>query len=646
MNCESPSSTSPGRHWRLVRQCSRLVHGQASCPWRPAAILLVILLLAALLRLPMLTQAPPGLNQDEAANAWNAYCLLKTGRDQVGVTWPVFYSRCLGANRSTLQLYLLMPLQAIGGLNVWTTRLPCALGGVITVWLLYVVGARMFGLATGLVAAGLLAVNPWHVQLSRLGHEAGMSPLLVMIPLALLLWARLPLTDDTGPGRAGLLRPRDRRHWRTSRQWHPRMLVAALAGAVGGVCCYGYQAVRIFLPVFLTLCVVVNWRAWRDCFRTRAGAGVISLALITGALTFGPLAWKHLVDPEGIAKRSQATWAWDEGDSPAKKVWSVLARYPAHFGLDYLFVRGDRYGRNSAPGTGAFHWYMLPLMAWGLVVVVRRGVFARTNLAANHAPWEKSGLIDGTGGQAASGTRAPGVKISRRAGRSLCHRSVAARVLLAWVIVYPAADCLNVHVSVHALRSSPGLCGLVLLGAVGAVSAAGWLLRRYRDRSRTGLWIAAGVCTLVVIQLNVRFLVFFFGDYNRHPATYYGYHADLLAASEWLRPRFDEVDAVFCTTQYINRPYITTLVGLQYDPRRWFDDVRTVRTPGEWDVYIRYGKMHFLHARLSHPAIKELRQNGQRDRVIFIVRPDELGLSNPIHVIPGPNPLWICEEFM
>ncbi|MBI5865790.1 MAG: hypothetical protein HZB38_15060, partial [Planctomycetes bacterium] len=47
-------------------------------------MLVAILLLAAALRLAGLTTVPPGLNQDEAANAWNAWCLLKSGHDQHG----------------------------------------------------------------------------------------------------------------------------------------------------------------------------------------------------------------------------------------------------------------------------------------------------------------------------------------------------------------------------------------------------------------------------------------------------------------------------------------------------------------------------------------------------------------------------------
>ena len=63
--------------------------------WR-IGILLVILTLAGALRFAKLDEVPPGLHVDEAANAWNAYTLLKTGKDQHGVPWPIFYARAFG----------------------------------------------------------------------------------------------------------------------------------------------------------------------------------------------------------------------------------------------------------------------------------------------------------------------------------------------------------------------------------------------------------------------------------------------------------------------------------------------------------------------------------------------------------------------
>ena len=65
--------------------------------------------------------------QDEAANAWNAWCLLRTGADSAGVRWPIFHSRFLGVeNSSLLFVYGLLPFQTIGGLGIWTTRLAAA----------------------------------------------------------------------------------------------------------------------------------------------------------------------------------------------------------------------------------------------------------------------------------------------------------------------------------------------------------------------------------------------------------------------------------------------------------------------------------------------------------------------------------------
>jgi 4-amino-4-deoxy-L-arabinose transferase-like glycosyltransferase len=549
-------------------------------------ILIAILLVAASLRLAGLGRvAPPGLNQDEAANAWNAYCLLKTGQDQAGVRWPVFYSRCLGANRSTLYLYVLMPFQAIGGLNVLTTRLPSALGGVLTVLLTYYVGSRLFGRWVGLVAAALLAVNPWHLQQSRWGHEAALCTLLVMGPVAAMLWAGIPFSDATNS---------QRRH---------QIGLAVLAGALTGACCYGYPAVRLFLPLFLMAADLVTWRGWWERLRTRIGGLTICALIIGLAATFGPLLWAHLTDAEGtgISRRSRTTWAWKPNSTFGDKVAAVLGRYPGHFGLDFLFINGDGYEIQSVPGYGQFHWYMLPLMGCGVLVLIRRAWSSR-----------------------------------------------ATRVLLVWVLIYPLSDCLSAHGlgGLHALRSSPGMCSLILLGALGAVSAVEWLWPRER-RVTIAL---GGLFAVAAVGLNVRFLHTFFGAYNDRQRVYHiGYHVDLLQACDWLRPRLDHVDAVYCTTIGMNTPYIVTLVGLGYDPQQWFKDHRDPIWLGPWLNYRRYGKMNFVYPHRGRspwrPILEGLSKNGRSDRVILIFRPGEVPLKRPDYEIVGPKlRLWVCER--
>jgi 4-amino-4-deoxy-L-arabinose transferase-like glycosyltransferase len=316
-------------------------------------ILLLILAAAAMLRLVSLDRVPPGLHVDEATNAWNASTLLETGKDQHGVSWPIFYTRAFGQSHSPAYQYTLLPFQALGGMNVRTTRLPAALGGVLTVFLLYLVGRRLFDRTTGLGAAGMLAVNPWHVQMSRFGHEASLSPLAVTACVAALLWANLPLDDD------------DRRR--------PRAAAAAFAGLVTGLSCYGYYTLRLFLPVFLVGAVLVTWPAWWARLQSRESRLAIAALVIAGAATFGPLLWAHLTDPE-IGKRGAVVgWLWTPSDTALDIVTKVARRYAAHYGPDFLFISGDRYPGNAPPnGVGLFHWYDLPPLVVGLAVLGRR----------------------------------------------------------------------------------------------------------------------------------------------------------------------------------------------------------------------------------------------------------------------------------
>ena len=527
--------------------------------------LVLILLVGGALRLVDLRQSPPGLNQDEAVNSWNAWCLLKTGCDQAGERWPIFSMRAHGVYSSPLFSYWSMPFEGVGGLNVWTTRLPAAVGGVLTILLVYYIGTRMFGQGTGLAAALLLALSPWHIQQSRWGHEAALCPLLVAAAWACMLWANLPLDDE---------------------RRRPRWLLAGLAGVVTGLGCYGYPAMRAFLPAFVVAIVAVNAGAWWGLLKDRSGRPALAAFVLGGLIVFGPLVWKHLSDPQRIGQQLQAYRAWKADDSPVRKVLSVVGRYPCHFGPDFLFLKGDVYPAQSPPGMGMFHLYMLPLFVAGLAIGVRR--------------W---------------------------------RTSRACRVVVAAALVYPVGDCLTAYAGGHALRSLPGLCGLVLLAAMGLTQTLGWLAGRQRTAAR-----AAGVVlALAVAASSVMYLPRFFGAYNRDPIIYHNYHADLLEACEWLRPRFKEADAVFVTPAGMNMPYIITLVGLEYDPRQWLADVHDVQTVDRWDYHKRYGKVYFAYDKAAETAIQELKQNNRKDHVFIIVRPEVAGLGKPVHQIRRPD---------
>ncbi|MCK4341263.1 MAG: glycosyltransferase family 39 protein [Phycisphaerae bacterium] len=530
--------------------------------------LLVVLVVATALRLPALDQFPPGLHQDEAANAWNAYCLLKTGRDQVGQSWPIFYMRALGENRSTLFAYVMLPFQALGGLNLWTTRVPAALGGILTVLLLYWTAARLFERGTGLAAAALLAVNPVHIHLSRLGHEACITPLLTLLPFASLLWAGLPLGDGNQ---------------------QPRPLRALAAGLLTGACCYGYPAVRLFVPVFLTCGVLLTWRAWWELARTRRGARALAGLLLGLGVTFGPLAYMHITEPNTIGKRGRMTWIWSPDDPLSARAGKVLMRHARHFDPEFLYLSSDADEIVWTVPLGFIPWYLLPGQLLGLGLMVPR-----------------------------------------------IRRSRSARVLLLGVLLFPVGDSLNWHVSMHNLRSSAGLVLLILPAAVGISRLLAFLAARRMTASVLAVSLAlAGA----VIPETGRFLRGYFHERPKKFPVFLLNHVDLLEACAWLKPHLDEVDAVVCTPRDVNQPYLITLVALEHDPARWQTGPRQVeQRPGTWDWYERYGKFHFPdNGERVARLLEQFRANGRADRVILFLRPTEPAPCEPSFHIPGPD---------
>lgn len=566
-------------HSKQVESISALNSDKVHYWSRPALILLLIIIVSALLRLVNLGQSPPGLNQDEATNAWNAYCLLETGKDQAGISWPIFYTRGLGHNRSTLYIYTLIPFQAVGGMNVSTTRLPAAIGGIFTVLLIYFVGKRLFDWKTALLAAGLLALNPWHIQQSRWGHDASLSSLLGLAPLAMILWAGMPLGKDE--------------------TLTPRVLPAVLAGIVTGIVCYGYHSVRLFVPVFLLAIVLVSFTEWRNVLKSHKGILAIAAFILAFSLTFGPLSWQHIFHSENIALHAQdQERIFTDSDSFLVILKNLSLQYANHFGLDFLFLRGDHFAIQSPPRCGQFHWYMLPLMVIGLITLL-----------------------------------------------SKFKSSLPARILLVFVIVYPIGDCFFKTSGSHAMRSLPGLCGLILLGSVGGIAFMEFMWKR-------NLRMAVSVIVVFVISvivLNIRYLNYFYRQYNRQPEIYHAFQTDFVKACEWLRPRIEDVDAVFCTTKGLNMPYVVSLVALEYEPEKWFSQPRDFFTTMGYNHYTNYGKMYFMYKPALKHSLQKLQQNTRRERVLFMIRPNQLNLGKPLYKIDAPDGrtcLWICEVFL
>src|SRR5271156_264993 len=87
--------------------------------------LLVAIVVALFLHFWRIGSVPRGFSVDECSVAYNAYCIAKTGADEYGVKYPVFF-RCLDNYQDPVLIYCLAPLVKVFGLTERTVRIPSA----------------------------------------------------------------------------------------------------------------------------------------------------------------------------------------------------------------------------------------------------------------------------------------------------------------------------------------------------------------------------------------------------------------------------------------------------------------------------------------------------------------------------------------
>ena len=191
---------------------------------------LSLLFLGAALRLLGLGFFPPGLNQDEASTGCDAWGLLVSGMDRNGDGWPVLFTSW-GSGQNALYAYVLLPLMALFGRSTAVLRLPAALLGTESLFLFWRLGRRHGGPAMGLCALGMLALNPWHLLISRWALESNLLPVCLLLGVYFL---------DLALG---------------NRPWS--ILPAAGAFALG---LYAYGTAFLFLPLFLLPCCILLLR--------------------------------------------------------------------------------------------------------------------------------------------------------------------------------------------------------------------------------------------------------------------------------------------------------------------------------------------------------------------------------------------------
>ena len=150
-------------------------------------LLFLFLLLGFSLRFIKLAEVPQGFTWDEAAIGYNAYSLLKTGKNEFGKPWPIFLES-FGDFKTGIYSILITPVIRLLGLTVFSVRLPNAFAGCLIILAGFYLASRVFKktMPASLVA-GLISISPWAIHVSRFAIEWLLGIPLIIIGAGLLL---------------------------------------------------------------------------------------------------------------------------------------------------------------------------------------------------------------------------------------------------------------------------------------------------------------------------------------------------------------------------------------------------------------------------------------------------------------------------
>ncbi len=160
-------------------------------------IFIFVICFTFLLRISYIDLFPPALNPDEVSTAYNAFSLLKTGKDEYGIKLPMVL-RSFDDFRPPVMAYTTVASEAIFGINDFSVRLPSAFFGTLGVIFLYFLVRSILAPSVSFVskekvatlAAFLLGVSPWHLFFSRFSLETNLGTTFILA-MILYLWRGL-----------------------------------------------------------------------------------------------------------------------------------------------------------------------------------------------------------------------------------------------------------------------------------------------------------------------------------------------------------------------------------------------------------------------------------------------------------------------
>jgi 4-amino-4-deoxy-L-arabinose transferase-like glycosyltransferase len=429
--------------------------------WLPLAL---IVLVGAALRLYRIGELPPGLYRDEAFYGLDALNVL---RGDLSVYFVA------NNGREGLFMYWLAAAILLFGRTPEALRIASAAIGTLTIIAIYFTGRVMFSHRVGVLSAAVLAVNFWHMAISRVAFRAITLPLVLCVLMALVFAAL-----------------------RTN-QLRPRLIYAALAGGAFGLTLYTYTSAQMVIPLF-ALYAASLWvglrrelfvrRSEETAYRRRMSVVVF---VVTALITLAPLLMWLTQHGNLYFNRASQVSILNPDINGGDPLGTLLGNVVKAVGM---FVwQGDRIWRHNLSLRPAFDGFMVVAFIIGVAVCAWR--------------WLRSW-------QSRYGSAILGIEAN-----------VAPQFLLLWLIVFLIPTILAEDTP-HYLRAIGALPAACIVAAVGLEAALAFASRRGWFAGltlllRRAISPPAFVAALVIAISGVNTITDYFNDYVTRPITSY-----------------------------------------------------------------------------------------------------------------------------
>ncbi|MDP3973543.1 MAG: glycosyltransferase family 39 protein [Candidatus Daviesbacteria bacterium] len=318
----------------------------------------LILLFSFILRFYKVNEIPPSLNWDEVSIAYNAYSILKTGKDEWGQFFPVHF-KAYGEYKLPVQVYGSIPGITIFGLNELGVRITPVVYGTLTVLIMFFLGQVLFrNNLVGLLSSFLLAISPWHIQLTRASYESSFALFWVILGT----WLLIKGFED--------------------RKWFIWSMIPFAASV------FTYNSARIFTPLFLMAVAIIYRHHLIKVKRTVLISMIVFTILILPLTPFlfgGERSARYklvsITDDPGLIPRIEERRNNSILPSPLTRLihnrityvsFYFTRNYLAHFTPDFLFINGAPHKQHHVQGMGQLYWFQAPFLFLGFFLLFKK----------------------------------------------------------------------------------------------------------------------------------------------------------------------------------------------------------------------------------------------------------------------------------